>query len=154
MTVIHRTGVVGRVFRYRPHHFLCTLGFQGKGYSPGFVQNFSTIVGRLREKDGEQQLIEVVDVCDDICQPCPRRSKQLCQQEKTIAVLDAGHSQVLGLQAGQRISWGEAKDLLKERMSIADFHRVCSACSWKSLGYCEGALRSLQSEGEILSVEN
>ena len=39
------------MLKFRPHHFLCTLGFQGKGYSPGFVANFQAIADRLRGPD-------------------------------------------------------------------------------------------------------
>ena len=35
--------------RFRPHHFLCSLGFEGKGYSEAFTANMTGIVmGRLR----------------------------------------------------------------------------------------------------------
>ena len=30
--------------RYRPHHFLCSLGFEGKGYSDAFTANMEAIV--------------------------------------------------------------------------------------------------------------
>ena len=134
------------VFRYRPHHFLCTLGFQGKGYSPQFIQNFTRIVKRLQCSDGDDVVLQVVKVCDDICNACPRREHQTCQQEETIRQLDAGHLDVLGLQYGQSLRWSEAKQRLRERMTRPDFHRVCSLCSWKSLGYCEAALADLQAD--------
>ena len=28
------------MLEFRPHHFLCTLGFEGKGYSDEFVRNY------------------------------------------------------------------------------------------------------------------
>lgn len=27
--------------RYRPHHFLCSLGYEGKGYSEAFTDNMT-----------------------------------------------------------------------------------------------------------------
>ena len=72
MTIIQRKGLLRQMFRYRPHHFLCTLGFQGKGYSPDFVKNFSEIADVLRGEDGDEQLIKVIKNCDDICRACPR----------------------------------------------------------------------------------
>mgnify|MGYP003549100712 CR=1 FL=1 len=51
--------------RYRPHHFLCSLGFQGKGYSDGFTANMSAIVmGRLRADGGDETVIEVMGALD------------------------------------------------------------------------------------------
>ena len=28
------------ILQFRPHHFLCAFCFQGKGYSPEFIENF------------------------------------------------------------------------------------------------------------------
>ena len=54
--------------RYRPHHFLCSLGFEGKGYSPEFTANMAAIVmGRVRAPQGDATVIEVADGFDDIC---------------------------------------------------------------------------------------
>jgi len=33
---------------FRPHHFMCTLGFQGMGYSPAFVTNYKDIAATLK----------------------------------------------------------------------------------------------------------
>jgi uncharacterized protein len=133
-----------RIFQFRPHHFMCTLGFQGKGYSPKFVQNYARIVSVLQGSEGDQQLIRVVSDCDSICQACPRRTEQSCQQDNTVALLDDAHIQVLGLEIGQIVRWGEVKQLIKDKMSLVEFHRVCSSCVWKNLGYCEDALCSLK----------
>ena len=62
------------IVRYRPHHFLCSLGFEGKGYSEAFTANMAAIVmGRLRAAGGDATLIEVTPATDDICAPCPKR---------------------------------------------------------------------------------
>jgi hypothetical protein len=59
--------------RYRPHHFLCTLEFEGKGYSLDFAANMSAIVvDRLRAKNGDKAAIEVTASFDDIRAPCPK----------------------------------------------------------------------------------
>lgn len=58
---------------FRPHHFLCTLGFQGKGYSPSFVENYTRHVEALH--DNEDVEIEVVEKGDTICSACPHQKK-------------------------------------------------------------------------------
>ena len=64
--------------RYRPHHFLCSLGFEGKGYSDAFTANMDAIVmGRLRASGGDAIEIRVVGAADDICGPCPKRRGSL-----------------------------------------------------------------------------
>ena len=35
---------------FRPHHFLCTLGFEGKGYSDAFTRNMAEIADALRAR--------------------------------------------------------------------------------------------------------
>jgi hypothetical protein len=66
--------------RFRPHHFLCSLGFQGKVYSDAFSANMTAIViGQLRTPSGDEMQIEVVPATDDICTPCPKRCGDLCE---------------------------------------------------------------------------
>ena len=83
--------------RYRPHHFLCSLGFEGKGYSEGFTANMSAIVmGRLRTAGGEATVIEVTGGLDDICAPCPKNRGHACEVQARIDRLDAAHGAALG----------------------------------------------------------
>ncbi|MDM8165466.1 DUF1284 domain-containing protein [Roseovarius sp.] len=133
--------------RYRPHHFLCSLGFQGKGYSDGFVANMSGIIdGRLRAPGGDDVEIEVVGAADDICGPCPKRRGQLCESQSKIATLDARHARALGLFAGSRLTWGEAKRRIVKRVPPGALASLCAGCQWLELGLCESALDELHAE--------
>ncbi|WP_284165582.1 DUF1284 domain-containing protein [Frigidibacter sp. SD6-1] len=99
-----------RPIRYRPHHFLCSLGFQGKGYSEGFTANMTAIVmGRLRATGGDATVIEVTGATDDICAPCPKRRGQLCTNQDKIKTLDRAHAAALRLEPHETLTWGEAK---------------------------------------------
>jgi uncharacterized protein len=132
------------MLNFRPHHFLCTLGFEGKGYSDAFVANYLTIARSLRQSDdGDEVPIRVVKGSDSICTPCPNRAGDGCTTESKISKLDQAHAEVLGLKTGDILSWGDAKDLLRHKMGLDEFHRACAPCSWKSLGLCESALRRL-----------
>ncbi|NDD90587.1 DUF1284 domain-containing protein [bacterium] len=130
--------------RFRPHHFLCTLGFQGKGYSPEFIRNFQSIADRLRSPAGDQTLIEVVDSTDTICSPCPNRNGTECSAEEKIRLLDQNHQELLDLKPGQKISWGEAKELMAQRVDAGSFRQACESCAWRPLGVCERALLELK----------
>lgn len=130
--------------RYRPHHFLCSLGFEGKGYSPEFTANMIAIVmGRLRTAAGAEAQIEVVATADDICAPCPSRRGLGCETGAKIARLDAAHAEALCLAPGDRLAWGEA---LARMQDLPDgiLKRICAPCQWLSLGMCEAALARLQ----------
>lgn len=128
---------------FRPHHFLCTLSFRGKGYSLGFVKNYKKIVAQIN--DDEDTTIEVVEYMDDICSPCPNKlDNKLCKIQNKILQLDSRHSKILDIKPGTRLSWKQAKTLIKNKMSIDKFHFACNGCQWKQYGLCEASLRELQ----------
>jgi hypothetical protein len=130
--------------KFRPHHFLCAVGFQGKGYSSDFVANFSQIMKILNGPDGDKVAIEVTDVTDSICAPCPHKRNKLCTTQEKIQTLDNNHAQVLKIADGDILTWGEAKQRVIENMNLEKFHQACSSCSWKSSGICEQALNKLR----------
>jgi hypothetical protein len=135
--------------RYRPHHFLCSLGFEGKGYSPEFTANMAAIVmGRLRAPQGDATVIEVTGGFDDICAPCPRNAGHACTHQPKIDRLDAAHSAALSLAPGDRITWGQAKARVRAAVPPGSLKALCAGCEWEPYGMCEAALARLhQREG-------
>jgi len=129
---------------FRPHHFLCTLGFQGKGYSPRFVENYRHIVSALQHNDSLP--ITIAPTNDSICKACPHQNQNACQKEEKIQELDKRHLEILNLKMGDVITWFEAKGRLQKHMTLKAFHRACAGCQWKVLGFCEQALRRLKEE--------
>jgi len=135
------------MLEFRPHHFMCTLGFEGKGYSPEFVRGYQRIADSLRIADeGDAVPIRVAPATDAICAPCPNRTGTVCASEPKIRSLDQAHARVLGIEAGQVLTWGEAKRLIAEKMGFDDFERACAPCAWKAMGVCEAALRKVKAE--------
>ncbi len=130
--------------KFRPHHFLCSLGFQGKGYSDGFTANMSAIVvDRLRATGGDNEQIQVVGATDDICTPCPKRRGTLCENQEKIATLDYRHARALKLFVGSELSWAEAKRRILKRVPPGSLSTLCAGCQWLELGLCEAALTAL-----------
>ncbi|MGE0614404.1 MAG: DUF1284 domain-containing protein [Bacteriovoracia bacterium] len=143
------------MLKFRPHHFFCALGFQGKGYSEVFTRNFQDIVDRLRERpQGDAIEIEVEAATDSICEPCPNRRGRLCETEEKIQTLDRGHAEVLGVRPGETYTWREAKRRLAERMTFEAHERVCAPCGWKKLGYCKTALTNVKKEFSVTSLKS
>ena len=135
------------IVRYRPHHFLCSLGFQGKGYSDAFTANMSAIViGRLRANGGDDTLIEVTPATDDICAPCPKRRGALCTSQDKIAALDAAHAEALHLTPGDRLTWGEAQARILANVPPGSLKTLCQGCEWEPYGMCEEALAGLHAK--------
>ncbi|MGN6671195.1 MAG: DUF1284 domain-containing protein [Candidatus Nucleicultricaceae bacterium] len=131
------------MIHFRPHHFMCALGFQGSGYSNAFVENFSNIIKVINAEEGQQVAIKVTFEADAICAPCPNRRETLCTEQGKIERLDRAHAAALQLQAGEILNWKEAKERIRSRVSFDVFDQICDGCSWKSLGFCESALRKL-----------
>lgn len=137
--------------RYRPHHFLCSLGFRGKGYSDAFTANMARIVDdRLRAPGGDDVMIEVAAATDDICTPCPKRRGTLCTSQDKIATLDTRHSRALGLFVGTRLTWGEAKQRIRANVPPGALTQLCAGCQWLDLGLCEAAVKELQEKARDL----
>ena len=134
--------------RFRPHHFLCSLGFKGKGYSDAFTANMSRIVVEgLRAPNGDATKIEVVGNLDDICAPCPKRCGNLCQAQEKIEEIDARHAKALSLHPGDRLTWGQAKARMKSNVRPEDLTQICKGCQWLELGLCEASVRDLLETG-------
>ncbi len=138
-----------RPIRYRPHHFLCSLGFEGKGYSPDFTANMTAIVmGRLRAAAGDEVVIEVTGATDDICAPCPKRRGRLCTNQHKIKTLDRAHAAALGLEPHDKLTWGQAKVRIRANVTPGSLETLCAGCEWEPYGMCEAALRRLHDNAE------
>lgn len=132
---------------FRPHHFLCALCFQGRGYSPAFVANFQTIMNVLTSCHGDQTPIHIINHTDSICAPCPNRRDKNCTTQEKITALDHAHAHALEIKPDTTVTWGEAKQLIAEKISLEKFHEICATCSWKELGICEGVLTRFLASG-------
>ncbi|WP_232820648.1 DUF1284 domain-containing protein [Thalassobius sp. I31.1] len=134
----------GAPLQFRPHHFLCSLGFQGKGYSDDFTANMVQIVEKgLRAPGGDDQQIEVVRNTDDICSPCPKRRGLRCSNQDGIEKLDKAHLRALKLDYGQVITWGEAQKRIRKHVAPEGLQVICAGCQWLQYGMCEAAVREL-----------
>ena len=135
----------GGEITFRPHHFMCTLGFEGKGYSPAFVKNYIAVKSQVTSFPDVP--IQVVDGLDSVCKACPnKRAQNQCEKQIFIEKLDQNHSHVLDIRAGDVMTWNQAKQRIKEKMTLGKFKTACAGCSWQELGICEKALKSLLAE--------
>ena len=134
--------------KLRPHHFLCVLGFQGKGYSPAFVKNFRRVIERLGM---EHARVEAAAGADDVCAPCPNNDAGTCRpggesDEPRIRALDVAYERTLDLRPRETMTWADARRMIAAKVSDEAFERNCAPCSWKQLGYCKSALQKLRGE--------
>jgi len=134
--------------RLRPHHLLCVLGFQGKGYSDDFTDNMAAIVDALRRSGGADCMIEIVTTADAICAPCPHRRGVSCSKAAQIAGLDARHAAALGLKNGDRLTWGAAQARIRRHVAPDALANLCAGCQWLELGLCARGLAQLHETQE------
>ena len=133
-----------RAITFRPHHFLCSLGYQGKGYDDAFTANMDHVVADgLHQEGGDETLITVTREAAVICGPCPHRRGQGCASQEKIDGLDARHAARLNLVDGETLSWAEAKTRIAAKVKSGDLFDLCKGCQWLELGLCEDALAKL-----------
>jgi hypothetical protein len=135
----------------RPHHLLCALGYRGKGYSDAFTANMTALVTHGLHED-PATVVEITPGLDAICAPCPSNLGQVCTKQDQIAALDARHADRLGLRAGDRMTWAQARDLIRRRVAPGDLGQLCAGCQWLDLGLCESALADLHNTPQDASA--
>lgn len=129
---------------FRPHHFLCALGYRGKGYSAAFTANMTQIVTNgLFANGGDHTLIRVRAAADSLCAPCPKRRGEGCTNQAEIDALDGRHAAALNLKHGDVLTWGQAKMRIREKVRPDDLDTLCKGCRWLELGLCKSALSDL-----------
>ncbi len=130
------------MLQFRPHHFMCTLSFNGFGYDKRFVENYWQIVKQLARNP--QTTIAVTCGSDAICLKCPNLQRStLCKYQSKVEHIDRLHMEALHLNDGDILKWNEAKTIIKTHISIERFHIICASCEWKRFGICENALHEL-----------
>lgn len=129
----------------RVHHLLCSVLFEGKGYSDSFVENMTKIVNELKKADSTVYL-----TCkpDSICSDCPNAlsdGKCALDKENTnlssannkeIASLDQFIASSFSLKLETEYNSGELFKLIQSNITKDFFESSCSTCRWYHLGLC------------------
>ncbi|HDP70316.1 MAG TPA: DUF1284 domain-containing protein [Actinobacteria bacterium] len=140
------------VIKFRAHHLLCILGFQGVGYSKKFIVNMENIIEVFRA-DGSSE-VGLIHQCDDVCKYCPHNIGGRCQKKNSSAknsptIMDLKLLERLEIVSGAIIRISEAMSLIKERVDLNFMRNMCKDCEWKSLGSCEEGLKRLLSSEKV-----
>jgi len=118
----------------RPHHLLCTLGYEGKGYDDAFVAHMDSITGRLRK--GGKLIIKIVNSTDDICAKCPNKlGDDLCEKNEAIKAHDKRVFDALGLSE-RNYDYESLKSLMRSKVSGESLCDLCGECMWLPLTNC------------------
>lgn len=143
---IHDTAS-GVPLQLRGHTLLCLQGFRGLGYSPGFVENLTTVHRELASN--RERLIEVVDAPDVVCGACPHEADLGCTlngdgTEAGMKAQDRTVLGLLGLTPGDRVRWAEVLKRIGRYIQGSDLPTICGQCRWLSLNYCRDGIDRLR----------
>jgi hypothetical protein len=127
--------------RLRPHHLLCSLGFRGLGYSPGFAANMAAILGTLR--DAPETRVALVPEPDSICAAFPADQPCHCGEE-AVAERDRQVLAALGMAPGESAAWWDLLRRAARAFAPPDLGVLCATCPWLPLGYCQEGLEALR----------
>ena len=127
--------IMASLIRLRPHHLLCTQGYEGRGYSKEFVANMTAITARLRGED--KTSVQLVFSTDDICDACPQKlAEDLCARNDKMKLLDGKVCDYFALGEKQYI-YQELVSEIKAKMTAAMMDDICGDCSWYSESACK-----------------
>lgn len=122
--------------RFRAHHILCTVLYEGKGYSGAFCENMTAVTERLRTNPDEAFILAAEP--DLICAHCPNQTENgECSQDHN-RVVDKDHRVLanLGLTEGECCSYREMCEHARARITEELFDRLCGTCEWRMQGLC------------------
>lgn len=106
-------------------------GFQGYGYSEGFVTNMNKII---RDLNSSLEL-EIISECDVICSKCPNNKNEVCTKTADSALkikdMDRKVLRKLGLKESGKINFNDVLSLIKIKLKKSDIDDICIDCDWK-----------------------
>lgn len=118
----------------RAHHLLCSVLFEGKGYSRTFTENMTAIVEKLKEPDCVIMLQKEKDL---ICTDCPNlQEDESCGLDKGIHNLDRSVLEFFELSSEVSLSAREVFQKIEADMTQEFFDKCCDDCRWKKMGIC------------------
>ena len=113
----------------RGHHFLCTLHYQGAGYSTGFTDNMTAVCQGIVARG--TSTVRVAAMADPICTACPslQADGQSCEFQDSVMRRDRAVLDRMGWAPGQVLSMEEAHLAVLARRDelMAD---ACTGCEW------------------------
>lgn len=121
-----------------PHHGLCLLFFEGKGYSPAFIRGMETVVRQLTDAVS----VRLTFGADAVCRLCPHRRGRGCDTLEKVRRFDAAVLAACRLHDGQVLPWGVLRDtVLREILRPGRLGAICGDCQWAEV--CRSAAARL-----------
>jgi len=121
--------------KLRPHHLLCTQGYEGKGYNEAFIENMTTLTNLLGRD--EDVAIELVFSTDDICAKCPMMLEvDRCEENEKVKRLDQKVIDYFNLEEKNYIYRALIFEI-NAKMTATMMDDICSECNWYPTSACK-----------------
>lgn len=128
------------MIQLRGHHLFCLLGYRGMGYSREYVENMTKVHQTLRSHP--ETVVELVEGPDQLCNKYPNSGEYHCK-DQNIYVRDTVILEKMGLKIGEKLTWQEIEQRVKNFVVPTDIQTVCETCHWKSFGVCEEGIQQI-----------
>ena len=117
-------------YKLRPHHGLCITFFEGKGYSPEFIDNMTAVIRALQEAS----FVQLTASEDILCASCPNSHEHICVHDDKVRRYDEAVLAACNFDAGEVFSWRDFSDLIHTQILYADKLRtICGNCEWGTI---------------------
>ena len=112
----------------RPHHLLCTQSYEGRGYSPQFVENMDKITDVLRKPTPTRICLK--RDTDSLCEKCPtKRGENQCRGQDHVKKIDEKVLQYFHLEE-KEYEYQSLIGKIREEMKEEILEDICGECSW------------------------
>lgn len=125
--------------RMRPHHLLCTQGYEGKGYDRAFVEHMSMYVRRMRSDPSFR--IRMTLSPDDLCAACPHLvDPEHCASDEKVRAFDRKVMEYFDLEEGKVYCYQDLVKLIDRQMTQEKLDSICSTCAWYPVSRCRNRI--------------
>jgi hypothetical protein len=139
LLIMMESGKYSDPIRIRAHHLLCIQGFQGYGYTKGFVLHMERVTYFLRSNP--LYYLQIVVKSDELCFECPHDVNGRCIKGSVdeISKVDRSVIEKANLDLKHIYTVSEGFSTVNKNLNHEHVVSLCSGCSWqnKCLFYIE-----------------
>lgn len=116
----------------RPHHGMCFLFYEGKGYSEEFTDHMGRVIRVLSENP--ERSVRLTASADVVCEHCPNNAEGVCETAKKVRRYDEAVLNACRLQDGDVLPYADFSALVQTMILDAGLRRsICGDCEWDGI---------------------
>jgi len=135
----------------RAHNLICLQGFEGKGYSPEFIELMDRIHRYLSNNRGARVI--VTNRPDNFCHSCPHLDGETCMGmpshsrseigdlPDSATLMDNRVFEILEITPEAVYVWGEILNKIEQNLLPVHMDYICGTCEWRESSHCERTFR-------------